>query len=260
MAGLSRFDFYPRDWFLDTRDLSHAAKGIYIDLLAAIYTRGAPLPHDETDLCRLTGCKTARSLRTLLSELITKDKIKVVDGHLINGRAMEEIAKVGHLKVFASMGGKARSAQLRGKLEANLDQTSSETHADIVENQCGNECPPSPSPSPSEKEERKEDGAVAPADKAYAFSGDVIRLNESDFNKWAATYHTVMDMHAELIGLDDWFHRENPPGSAKRKDWFFIIRNALNKKHQRLLAEKSTAGGESVLAETNRLYRELGVL
>ena len=34
MAGLSRFDFYPRDWFLDTRDLSNAAKGVYIDLLA----------------------------------------------------------------------------------------------------------------------------------------------------------------------------------------------------------------------------------
>jgi hypothetical protein len=29
MPGLSRFDFYPRDWHLDTRDLSNAAKGIY---------------------------------------------------------------------------------------------------------------------------------------------------------------------------------------------------------------------------------------
>ena len=33
MTGLSRFDFYPRDWHLDTRDLSNGAKGVYIDLL-----------------------------------------------------------------------------------------------------------------------------------------------------------------------------------------------------------------------------------
>ena len=45
MSGLSRFDFYPRDWFLDTRDLSDRAKGCYIDLLAATYNRGGPLPY-----------------------------------------------------------------------------------------------------------------------------------------------------------------------------------------------------------------------
>ena len=36
MSGLSRFDFYPRDWHLDTRDLTNAAKGVYIDFLASI--------------------------------------------------------------------------------------------------------------------------------------------------------------------------------------------------------------------------------
>jgi len=65
MPGLSRFDFYPRDWHLDTRDLSNAAKGVYIDLLATMYARGGPLPMDEREICRLCGRATTRSLRPL---------------------------------------------------------------------------------------------------------------------------------------------------------------------------------------------------
>ena len=61
MSGLSRFDFYPRDWHLDTRDLTNAAKGVYIDLLASIYARGGAIPADERELCRICGCATARS-------------------------------------------------------------------------------------------------------------------------------------------------------------------------------------------------------
>jgi len=57
MPGLSRFDFYPRDWHLDTRDLSNAAKGVYIDLLATMYARGGPLPMDERE--RYAGCAAA---------------------------------------------------------------------------------------------------------------------------------------------------------------------------------------------------------
>jgi uncharacterized protein YdaU (DUF1376 family) len=109
MAGLSRFDFYPRDWHLDTRDLSAAAKGIYIDLLSSMYARGGALPYDEHNLCLICGCATVRSFRPLLAELVTKDKIKVVEGHLTNGRAMEEIAKAERRQAVASHGGNAKT-------------------------------------------------------------------------------------------------------------------------------------------------------
>jgi uncharacterized protein YdaU (DUF1376 family) len=56
MSGLSCFDFYPRDWHLDTRDLGNAAKGVYIDLLASIYARGGPLPDDELAINRIGVC------------------------------------------------------------------------------------------------------------------------------------------------------------------------------------------------------------
>ena len=160
MPGLSRFDFYPRDWHLDTRDLSNAAKGVYIDLLASMYARGGPLPSDERELCRLCGCATARSLRPLLGELIAKEKIKVIDGHLINGRAIEEIAKFNRQKAVSSKGGKAHADLVRAEFGSNSTRTQAETRADIVENQCGNECPPSPSPSKVPPTE----GAGAPFD------------------------------------------------------------------------------------------------
>src|SRR5258705_13810224 len=119
MPGLSRFDFYPRDWHLDTRDLSNAAKGVYIDLLATMYARGGPLPMDEREICRLCGCATTRSLRPLLSELIAKGKLKLINRHLTNSRAMEEIAKFERQMALSCKGGKARSKRIQGEFEPN---------------------------------------------------------------------------------------------------------------------------------------------
>jgi uncharacterized protein YdaU (DUF1376 family) len=119
MPGLSRFDFYPRDWHLDTRDLSNAAKGVYIDLLSSMYARGGPLPYDERELCRLCGCATVRSLRPLLDELITKGKLRVVNGHLVNGRTMEEIAKAERRQAVACEGGNAKAEAVRAEFEPN---------------------------------------------------------------------------------------------------------------------------------------------
>src|SRR5882762_3712487 len=123
MPGLSRFDFYPRDWHLDTRDLSNAAKGVYIDLLATMYARGGPLPMDEREICRLCGCATTRSLRPLLSELIAKGKLKLINRHLTNSRAMEEIAKFERQMALSSKGGKARSKRIQGEFEPNTTGT-----------------------------------------------------------------------------------------------------------------------------------------
>jgi uncharacterized protein YdaU (DUF1376 family) len=161
MSGLSRFDFYPRDWHIDTRDLSNAAKGVYIDLLASMYARGGPLPFDERELCQLCGCATVRSLRPLLGELIKKGKAKVRNGELVNDRAMEEIAKFDRQRELSAAGGRSsqrtrssaselRSAGIRAEYELNTGGTQPETRPDIQQNQGDNLNLPSPSPSPKE--------------------------------------------------------------------------------------------------------------
>jgi uncharacterized protein YdaU (DUF1376 family) len=158
MSGLSRFDFYPRDWHLDTRELSNAAKGVYIDLLSSMYARGGPLPYDERELCRLCGCATVRSLRPLLDELITNGKLRITDGYLVNGRTMEEIAKAERRQEVAREGGNAKAEAVRAEYELNSSRTQPETRADIQENQQGSSC----SPSPSKKEDPPTEGADAP--------------------------------------------------------------------------------------------------
>lgn len=162
MTGLSRFDFYPRDWHLDTRDLSNAAKGVYIDLLSAMYARGGPLPMDERELCRLCGCATARSLRPLLHELLERRKLKLEHGHLVNNRAIEEIAKAERRKAIASTGGTAKAETVRAEFDSNSARTQAETRADIEEIQWGNGCSPSPSPSKKDSEEDKSSSGGAP--------------------------------------------------------------------------------------------------
>jgi uncharacterized protein YdaU (DUF1376 family) len=154
MSGLSRFDFFPRDWFLDTRDLSNEAKGFYIDLLAAMYARGGPIKFDENEVCRIVGFKSTRPLKRLLKELVGKGKVRLIDGCLTNGRAMEEIAQANARIEKSQKGGKASAKIVSGKDAANLDETSSKLVHENKEKQGDNhKYPSSPPPNVSSKEE-----------------------------------------------------------------------------------------------------------
>lgn len=99
MRGVSRFDFYPKNWIGDTRGLSPEARGIYIDLLCLIYSTGGPIAYakgqdSEAELVSTCALKRATSLRRILDELIAKGKLRLIDGHLLNGRAHEELEKI----------------------------------------------------------------------------------------------------------------------------------------------------------------------
>jgi len=246
MPGLFRFDFYPKDWHLDTRDLSCAAKGVFIDILCAIYARGGGIPNDERELCRITGCATARSLRPLLAELLDKGKLRLVDGLVINGRAAEEIAKYEGRSKAGRKGGKARSARVRAELGANSTGTEAETQGDIVENQGGDiKLSPSPSPSIDSVGDKSPPGAPAPIDlKKPLFDlgtrvlgprtgGMVTNLIKHHSGDLAATMQTL----------------EFAAGKSNPREWVGAILNGERR-----------ASTEAVIAETDALYRRLGVL
>ena len=166
MSGAPWFQFYPRDWFLDTRDLSQGAKGVYIDLLAAMYAHGSPLPYDERDLCKLTGCATVRSLRPVLQELFDKEKLRVVDGHLRNGRTMEEIEKRTKKIADSAKGGKTKKSPVRAEYDGNTTGTQAVTRGGIVEKQTLN--PKQPEPEPERKKDAVQKGTGAGADPVKA--------------------------------------------------------------------------------------------
>lgn len=85
------------------------------------------------------------------------------------------------------------------------------------------------------KEERKKEGGASAsriANTDYAFSGSVIRLNQTDFDRWRQTYHAIPDIKAELVSLDAWLTGQS---ETKRKAWFHSVPGSLNRKHQEIL-------------------------
>ena len=109
MTGLSRFNFFPRDWISGTRTLSMRARGCYIDLLAAMYDHGSPLEYDEAWLRKFLNLHDVRQLRPLITELVDAGKIKISDGKITNGRAMDEIEAAHNRVELARKGGKAKA-------------------------------------------------------------------------------------------------------------------------------------------------------
>lgn len=78
------------------------------------------------------------------------------------------------------------------------------------------------------------------AQKTYAFEGNVIKLNEKDFNSWQKAYPDL-NLYAELLQRDKYLATQ-PPDEQKR--WFlstskfFIKQNALRKAQNSNIAEQ----------------------
>ena len=86
------FQFYPDDWRGGVRHLSLEARGLYIDLLAAMWERKGGLPDDPRWLSTHIGVDV-RVLKRVLPSLISEDKIKRIDGFLSNKRMMVDISR-----------------------------------------------------------------------------------------------------------------------------------------------------------------------
>lgn len=86
------FPFYHKNWREGVEYLSPEQRGIYIDLLAAMWMRKAALPHDVGRIAKHIRVDV-RVLKRVLPTLISEDKIKLVDGFLTNKRMMEEILR-----------------------------------------------------------------------------------------------------------------------------------------------------------------------
>ena len=214
MAGLFRFDFYPRDWISGTRELSDRARGAYIDLLCRMYDLGAPLDNDERELCRFLGYRDHRQLRPVLAELLRKGKLIQVDGKLSNARAMREIGAAADRITTGKKGGRPRNrlAPPPAKAEDEIgtrtapagdhEASTSRSHEGCIEQNQSPSAYPSPSPSPSPKIPPTE-GAAAPLDPekpifdfgksllGKSSGGQVKNLIRHHGGDLAATLHTL---------------------------------------------------------------------
>jgi len=114
MADVPWFKFYPSDWLGGTRGLEPAEVGIYINLLAMMYERGAPLSDDVGKLARHCGARKP-AFEKALKVLLADGKIMRTKQGLWNDRVQKEI---GNREERSSIA-KTAAATRWGKREEN---------------------------------------------------------------------------------------------------------------------------------------------
>lgn len=169
IKGAPFFPFFVNDWRSGTADLTDEQKGFYIDLLVLMWDRRGGLTTDVAELAQLMR-RDRRKVRRLLDELmglasfgrpakkLTKPKLRIVDGKLVNGRMMETILR--HQKRSELQAQAARrprkiaetSQQSRSEVAAKSQQTPA---PDPVKSMtCASHLYPDPDPEEDKKEER----------------------------------------------------------------------------------------------------------
>jgi len=85
----------------------------------------------------------------------------------------------------------------------------------------------------------------------YKFEGNIIKLNEKDYNRWEKAYHSL-DLLAELTALDDFYSQEEDLEPGK---WFIRTSTVLANKQSKNFREGYTKPEETVKIG-NELSRE----
>lgn len=90
---------------------------------------------------------------------------------------------------------------------------------EIIEKQAENDNPDDDASKPLADacpEERRGEERETEEKRAYAFSGSVIRLTETDFSRWETSFPDI-DLRACLQSRDDWLRSQD---DKARKTWF----------------------------------------
>ena len=87
MVDWVKFEF--EKWIGGVRRLSNAERGVYIDMLAAIYENGGPVEYEPDRMWKAFGCPNVRNFKRSVEGLIHAKKLELKDGKLKNGKASE---------------------------------------------------------------------------------------------------------------------------------------------------------------------------
>lgn len=112
---------FPDNFIGGTVGLSLEEKGAYSLILDLMYVRGGPIPDEPRYIAGVCNC-SVRKWRAIRARLLEVGKIIVADGHLMNARAQNEIAKADEqAEKYAENGAKGgqKSAQNRGGSNKN---------------------------------------------------------------------------------------------------------------------------------------------
>lgn len=214
---------YIADYLKKTTHLGALESGAYLHLIMD-YWQNDGLPSDDRQLARiakLTDREWKASKATLQAFFHDGWKHERID---------EEIKDA--IQLAESNAGKARDAANKrwSKHKTGKHEAMPEACPEHAPSNATNDAPECTLHTShfTEKESR---GAEAPPEevvlKRYAFQGRIIRLDQTDFDRWKKAYHAIHDMPAVLQAADD-YYSENPPKDGK---WFFPVSRWLEKEH-----------------------------
>lgn len=89
--------------------------------------------------------------------------------------------------------------------------------------------------------------------KQYAMEGDIIKLNESDYNKMLLLYPKLdlpmelMQLDMELLGMKNWWHAMHAKLNYRNKN-----SHGVSHERKQSLSERSFAATEKVFREFNQ--------
>ena len=205
---------WTNDFLAGTHPLTPEQRGVFISLICHFINKDRVVPDDDRHLARICNMG-ARRYRTVKQALIDGDFITIRDGHIWIEKSSNQWNKDSSFSEKQRENALKKYRVVRAK---SLEKHNSDSA--IL--------------SPSLKKE--EEGADAP--RRYAFEGKVIRLSESDFTTWAASYSAIVDLRAALQKRDDWLARL-PASDRRRKDWYVPTSNWLANENERHYAGSS---------------------
>jgi len=92
MSGVPYIRFYGDDWLSGTQDLSLEESGALIKIVAMTASSGQAPKLDLERISRRLGVTQNKS-KKIIETLVDLDKINIIDGRIINSRAVEELKK-----------------------------------------------------------------------------------------------------------------------------------------------------------------------
>ena len=213
--------------------------GIYWMVCTLIYDKGGPIDDDAAWIAGIFKSTDPRTVRAALARLEKLSKIHRVGSKLMANGCQDE------LELAANRIRKAAENGSKGGRHSRKTKELEKATGYIPDNQ---PAPPSPSPSPSPIPKKEEDQSETPPTELfpepngsppkYAFSGDVIRLTHTDYQKFQRKFKKLNGNFDRELTKADAYYRDHPPRDGK---WYFPLTKWLAKAEQ----DASASGAEN---------------
>ena len=216
---------YIGDWLGATQRLTPEQIGAYIQILVD-YWRNGPPPDDDEVLRQITKLDKPRwsKARPVLSKMF-----QITNGQWQHKRVVEELTRAKEHAERRSKKAKAAAQARWNDATSNAPSIATSNAPDMLAS-CA-----TPSPSPSQEESIESTPPLL--HRALAFGGEIVRVNQRDFDAWEKTYHGIPDLRATLAALDVWLCDLAAEDHTIGKRWKRMVTSQLDKKHQSFLAE-----------------------